>query len=137
MSEPFPYVARVVRDYLVEHLDDDVRVATKVPNPLPAKLVTIRTVPLRGPSDQQRKKPNLLSTRRVTIYCWNSDEQVAAELAETVRQVLVDARMNGAAWIRDVEIVGEPTQSDDPDTGTPRFPITADVLLRALTATTT
>lgn len=128
---PFPYVAQVVKDYLVDHLDPSVHVATKVPASKPDSLVTITTVPVRGPQNL------VLSLRRLTLYCWNSDEQVAGDLAETVRQLMVDARANGAAWIRNVEIIGEPARVDDPDTGKPRFQLTVDVLLRALTATTT
>lgn len=138
---PFPYTTKVIRDYLAGALPSDgMRVATETPASLGgatppwgsapntySSLVTITSVPVRGIRNL------VLSTRRHTIYCWNSSELEAATLAETVRQLMVDARYAGVG-IRDCDFIGEPARLDDPDhPSIPRFQMTCDVLARALT----
>ena len=132
MTTVFEYVPLVVRNYLSDELgtewsteDGTHRVATEVPNPRPANLITITTAPVYGPQNL------VLSTRRLIIQCWNSSELVAGRLAEDVRGILFAANRRHVPWIRSVEIVGEPARFDDPDSNTPRFQLTADVLVRA------
>ncbi|CQD07275.1 hypothetical protein BN970_01370 [Mycolicibacterium conceptionense] len=126
----FLYAPKVVRDYLVSVLDSDIRVATKDPATRPAKLVRITTAPVGGGSNVA------LSPRRLIIQCYNADEAVAGELAETVCAHLISARYVQGNGIRDVTVVGTPARFDDPDDKTwIRFQMTVDVLLRAVFTT--
>lgn len=128
MTYPFPYAPKVVLDYLSERVDPTWRVATRVPAEMPERLITIMTVPAGGTDNM------VLSTRRLIIHCWNSDELYCGLMAESVRALLVGAPRSGAAWIRGVNIVGEPADFRDPDNpALPRFQLTVDVLLRAHT----
>lgn len=125
-TKQFPYAVKVVADYLRINLGG-IRVATEVPATWSGSLVTVTSVPGSGPRNL------VLSMRRMVIQCWNSNELVAGTLAEQVRQLLVDVPYTGVRWLRDVNVVGEPGRFDDPDTGVPRFQLTVDVLVRALT----
>jgi hypothetical protein len=120
-----PYAPRIVRDYLAAALGAGVRVATKVPATRPAKLVTITTAPTGSGNNLA------LSPRRLIIQCYNADEAVAGELAETVLAHLRSAAYEQGNGLRNVTVVGTPARFDDPDDDTPRFQMTVDVLLRA------
>lgn len=120
----FPYVVDVVQDYLAGELPS-VRVATKVPKERPNRLVIITTVPA-GPS----QKPRYLSTRRVVLQCWDTTESAAGNLAETVRDLMLEAPFEHIG-IRRTTVVGEPARFDDATSNTPRFQLTVDLLLRA------
>lgn len=127
-----PYAPRVVREFLVDRLGAGVRVAFKVPaswgTPTgPSKLVTITTAPTGD------GKNLVLSPRRLIIQVYNADEIVAGELAETVCAELKSARYVQGNGLRNVTVVGTPARFDDPDTSTPRFQMTVDVLLRVAT----
>jgi hypothetical protein len=122
----WPYAAKVVRDYLITKLDNDVRVATEVPASRPAKLVTITTASTSGGTNLA------LSKRWVIIQCYNASEAVAANLAETVYAHMQTAKFTPGNGIRDVVAVGTPARFDDPDDNTPRFQMTLEVLLRAV-----
>lgn len=125
----YPYAPQVVRTYLADVLGG-VRVATKVPNPRPAQLVVIGTVPA-GASDS-----DVLSWRRLVVHCWAADESAAGALAETVREHLRDSRF-AHIGVRDVRVVGEPANLPHPDQPeVPRFQLTVDVLLRKHLITT-
>jgi hypothetical protein len=122
----FPYVCKVVRDYLKTKLDSGVRVATEVPATRPATLVTIASASTSGGTNLA------LSKRWVVIYCYHSDEGTAAALAETVYGHMMSARFTPGNGIRDVVPVGTPARFDDPDDNTPRFRMTLEVRLRAV-----
>lgn len=125
----FPYAPKVVIDYLKECVDPTWRIGTEVPADKPASLITITTVPTSSPVDNP-----VLSTRRLIIHCWNSDELYCGRMAERIRALLVSAPRSGAKWIRGVTVVGEPADFRDPDNlALPRFQLTVDVLLRAYT----
>jgi hypothetical protein len=121
-----PYVAKVVRDYLISVLDSDVRVATYVPATRPAKLVTITTTPTGDVGNIA------LSPRRCIIHTHHADELTAGNLSEAVFGHLKAAKYLPGNGIRNVSVVGTPARFDDPDDATPRFQMTADVLLRAV-----
>ena len=125
-TKQFPYAPKVVKDYLTSNLTG-IRVATEVPNAWTGSLVTITMVPGTG------ERNLVLSTRRLIIQCWSLKELDAGNLAERVRQLLVDVPYTGVRWLRDVNVIGEPGRFDDPDTAMPRFQLTVDVLMRALT----
>lgn len=121
----FPYAPKVVRDYLVSTLPNDVRVATSVPANRPAKLVTITTAPAGD------KNNLVLSPRRLIIQIHHADEQTAGELAEYIFSLMKTSKYVTGNGIRDVSVVGTPARFDDPDDSTPRFQMTVDVLLRS------
>lgn len=127
VTYPFPYAPKLVANHVRANLPTTTRVATQVPAKYNSavQLVTIESAPATGVSNMA------LSTRRLIIQCWNSDEETAGLLAERVRQILVDAPRIGVKGIRGVNVIGEPGRFDDPDTGLPRFQLTVDVLLRA------
>ena len=122
----FSYAPRVVRNYLISVLPSDVRVATKVPATRPAKLVTITTAPTGDNGNM------VLSSRRLIIQVWMTDEDAAGDLAEMVFDRMRQARYIKGNGIRDVTVVGTPARFDAPDDPTARFQMTVDVLLRAL-----
>ena len=126
-TKQFPYAPKVVADYLRANLGG-IKVSTDVPKTWTPPLVTITMVPANS-------TPNLvLSTRRLIIHCWHSKELDGGNLIERVRQLLVDVPyVGGVPGLRNVNIIGEPGRYDDPDSSIPRFEMTADVLLRALT----
>lgn len=122
-----PYAPKVVRQYLVDRLGPSVRIAFKVPASLPEKLVIITTAPTGDGNNL------VLSPRRLIVQVYNADETVAGELAETVCAELKSARYVQGNGLRNVTVVGTPARFDDPDRATPRFQMTVDVLLRAVT----
>jgi hypothetical protein len=124
----FPYAPKVYRDYLTSHdlLPDDVRVSGDVPTTRPDRLVTIRSAPA-GPT----AKPRFLAWRRLIFQCWDADETSAGELAELVRELVVQS-VYARIGVHRVNVIGEPGRFDDPDNSTSsRFQMTADVLFRA------
>lgn len=124
----FPYAPKVYRDYLRGHerMPGDVRVSGDVPTAIPARLVTIRSAPA-GPT----AKPRFLAWRRLILQCWAADEVTAGELAELVRDLVVQS-VYARIGVHRVNVIGEPGRFDDPDhSGSSRFQMTADVLVRA------
>lgn len=122
----FPYAPKVVRDYLAAQTG--IRVSGDVPTNRPNPLITVSSVPI-GP-ELEGVKQRILSKRRLIIQCWNTSEVTAGELAEQVRDLLFQAPYQHIG-IRRVNIVGEPAKWNEPVTGSPRFQLTVDVLLRA------
>lgn len=132
MTNRYPYAPKVVGDYLREKLREmaeysGVRVATEVPKTMTTPLVTITMVPATGSANL------VLSERRLIIQCWDSKELDAGNLAEEVRRLMFDLSHTRVRWLRGADIIGEPGRLDDPDIAMPRFQITVDVRLRALT----
>lgn len=121
----YAYVGKIYRDYLAELVPAGVRVASKVPATRPARLVTITTAPA-GSSP----KPRILSWRRLILQCWAGNEIAAAELCELVRDLVVESRY-ARLGVRQVRVIGEPGQFNDPADDSPRFQTTIDVLIRA------
>jgi hypothetical protein len=139
------YVVAVLHDYLCNYtgcsaghppgvLPEEVRVATEVPADRPPLLVIITTA-----STGAGAHSDVLSWRRVTLYCSAPDELVAGRLAETVFGWLRSAEQEKQAGrqlqgtgFRCVNVVGTPARLDDPDDSTPRFQMTVDVLLRTV-----
>lgn len=122
----WPYAAKVVRNYLITKLDNDIRVATEVPANRPAKLVVITTASTSGGDNP------ILSKRWVIIQVYHAEEATAADLAETVFGHMLDAKYASGTGMRDVVVVGTPQRFDDPDDSTPRFQMTFEPLLRAV-----
>jgi hypothetical protein len=119
-----PYVVKTMIDYLADR-EADVRVSTTVPADRPSRLVTITTAPANA-----HPKPEDLSWRRLIIQCHNSGGELGtAELCERVRTHVLASRY-ASIGIRAVSIIGEPANFPDPDDSTPRFQLTADVLMR-------
>ncbi|WP_159844916.1 hypothetical protein [Nocardia sp. CY41] len=106
---------------LLAEMDDSAVVGTKVPNPLPQRLVRL----VRAGGAQR----NLVTDApRVVFECWDGDEVAAAQLARTVRALLWAAAPGriGAIWCNKIVDAGL-VPSPDPDTGTPRYLITAEL----------
>ncbi|TDZ92158.1 hypothetical protein CCUG60885_04272 [Mycobacteroides salmoniphilum] len=122
----FPYAPKVVRDYLAAQTG--VRVSGDVPTNRPTPLITVSSAPI-GP-ELDGVKQRILSKRRLIIQCWHANEIAAGELAEQVRDLLLQAPYEHIG-IRRVNIIGEPAKWNEPGTGSPRFQLTVDVLLRA------
>ncbi len=123
----FPYAPLVVRDYLAAKTG--IRVSGDVPTSRPARLITITSAPV-GP-ELEGVKQRVLSKRRLIIQCWDTSEESAGELAEQVRDLLLQSPYEHIG-IRRVEINGEPAKRNEPETGSPRFQLTVDVLLRSV-----
>ncbi len=119
-----PYPVKVFKDYLTP-LMPGVRIASKVPATMPAKLVTITTAPV-GSSN----KPDHLSWRRLIFQCRHAEEETAYTLSDDVRTHVLDSRF-AHIGVRVVNVIGEPANLPDPDDSTPRFQLTVDVLMRA------
>ena len=124
-----PYAPKVFRDYL-DPLLDGVRVSGDVPATVPAKLVTIRTVPAGATS-----KPRVFGWRRLVFRCRDTSDHINSEslsgqLAEQVRHHVVESPFAGIG-VRKIVMVGEPGRFDDPDDPKPWFQMTVDALFRA------
>ncbi len=120
----FPDVEAALVSYLKVTLaerGDTAKVATKVPNPRPARLV--RLVRAGGlQRDRATDRP------RVVLECWEATEPAAAALAKRVRAMIAGAAPGyvGGVWCDQVDDAGL-AFSPDPDTATPRYLITAEL----------
>lgn len=123
----FPYAPKVIRDYLATKLG--IRVSGDVPASRPNQLITVTSAPV-GP-ELEGVKQRVLSKRRLIIQCWNTNELAAGELAEQVRDLLLQAPYEHIG-VRRIEIIGEPAKRNEPETGSPYFQLTVDVLLRSV-----
>jgi hypothetical protein len=102
----------------------DCVVESEVPNPRPARLVTLYTVPSAGAQSP------VLSTRRIVSQIYEGSMYVSGSLAEKVRGLLVDSKYRQLG-IKHVKVIGEPAHFPTP--GEPwRWQVTADVTIRAL-----
>lgn len=122
----FPYAPKVIRDYLATKTG--IRVSGDVPANRPAQLITVTSVQIGA--ELEGVKQRILSKRRLIIQCWDTSEVAAGELAEQVRDLLLQAPYEHIG-VRRVEIVGEPAKRNEPETGSPRFQLTIDALIRA------
>lgn len=115
--------ARLV-GYLAEALP--VSVSTRVPNPRPSRFVRVwRT---GGPVTLR-----VMDRPVVTVEAWGADEVGAHDLAEQARSLLLDGARRRTAGLHTVAV--QSMYSDpDPDTGIPRYTITATVSVRAMRA---
>uniref|UniRef100_UPI003F496BBE hypothetical protein n=1 Tax=Nocardia suismassiliense TaxID=2077092 RepID=UPI003F496BBE len=105
-------------------LGDTAVVATHVPNPRPPRLVrVVRTGGVR--------RDLVVDRPRIAIECWDANEIAAADLARTIRAVLGAAAptLIGTTWCDRVDDGGL-AHLPDPNTGTPRYLITAELHVR-------
>lgn len=121
----YPDVIALLRTYLLP-IVTPVAVASRVPDPRPARLVQIRRVggtQLRPVRDQPR----------VDVICWAEDDPAAWTLAELCRRsihALAGTVLLGPVCYRVDETLG-PMQIDDPQTGSPRVMATYLPTIRA------
>lgn len=94
-------------------------VATKVPDPLPARMVRVS---LTGGS----RRDVATETAQVTVECWGPDAPSASEMARTAYALALSAAgsADGPVWVRRVETVGGVQFFPDPDTNNPRYQFT-------------
>lgn len=122
-----PYAAKIYSDYLEG--TRGIQVFRSKPATRPPKCIVLTTIPA-GPT----AKPMHLAWRRLVIQCWDRADasgDAAGQLAEEIRQDMVDSMKAGLLGVHKVVIVGEPGRFDDPNEATPRFQLTVDVLMRA------
>ncbi|MCC3333591.1 hypothetical protein [Nocardia abscessus] len=122
----FPDIVITLADYLASALaargvTDPV--VAEVPDPRPDRFV--RVVRIGGP------RTNLITdTPRIVAECWDTSGAGAAELASVTRALIVAAAPGylGSAWVGKAIDRGV-SYSPDPDTGTPRYLITAELVM--------
>jgi hypothetical protein len=124
----FEYGTVVGVRYLRQRLPLDIVVASQVPNPRPARLVTVRGAPT-GRSTMNM----VLAMRRLIIDCYDTTEAQACRTAEMVRGYMIDGMYRAGSGFRDVTVVGEPYYWPDPSdpSATPRAQMTVDILIRS------
>jgi len=128
----FPDVEQLVIGYLLDRLqdiDDDATVTTEVPNPRPARFVTVN----RGGGPQK----NLVADQPlVLLECWGPNDadgiSKAHDLAAFARAHLRAMRHQIIAGvpIYRVDEVSGIERLPDPDSGQPRVVFTIQLLLR-------
>lgn len=121
----YPDIVGLLRTYLLP-LVDGAPIASRVPDPRPARWVQIRRV---GGTQQRpvRDQP------RVDVICWAGDDPDAWTLAEQIRRAvhaLAGTALLGPVVYRVDETLG-PRQLDDPLTGSPRVMATYSISVRA------
>ncbi|MFI9507571.1 hypothetical protein [Nocardia sp. NPDC052566] len=101
------------------------RVATKVPNPRPDRLVRLSL------ADTTRQTLAHFAARLI-IECWDATEPAASALARITYALVhaMDGENVGADWVAAVVEVGGLVNFPDPDTGAARYQFTVDVLMR-------
>ncbi|WP_078278537.1 hypothetical protein [Mycobacteroides franklinii] len=122
----FAYHAQVVKTWLDENMS--VRVSTDVPKTRPAQLITIDSAPV--PSGYTGAKARVLTRRRLLVYSWSADELDAYNLIEQAREWVLKLPGKGRG-VHAVDIAGEPARRDDIESGTRRFVMTVDVVMRS------
>lgn len=135
MTEPlveFPDVEELTIAYLLAELqgaDDDATVTTDVPDPRPARFITVN----RGGGIQ----PSIVTDQPILLLeCWGPDDaggiSQAMDLARFARNRVKGMRhrtIGGVAIYRVDEVAG-PARLPDPDSGQPRVVFTVQLLLR-------
>ena len=96
---------RTALDARTEPYADGVKVGTTVPNPRPARLVTIRR-------DGGPRLDTVRESARIGVNVWAGTEQDASDLAALVRALLWSAP-DGAPVCRVVELSGPSPVADD------------------------
>lgn len=122
----FPDVEALVVPYLSGRLtarDRAARVATKVPNPRPVRLVKVTRT--GGP------RRNLVTDAPTVMFeCWDVDDVAAADLARIARaevMALADDAVPGVAFRSEV---GGLANWPDPDSENARYVFTVELLVR-------
>lgn len=123
----FPDAEAVVVGWLRPELGKNgivIPVATKMPNPRPPRIVRI----VRAGGVQR----DIVTDRATMVFeCWDSSAPAAANLAAVVRALLCAAAPGwlGTAWSDRIVDLGM-VPSPDPDSGSPRYLVTAELHLR-------
>lgn len=114
-----PDVIALMIAYLDGVMATDVKVATRVPDPRPAKLLQVRLV-------SQPKLPPVRRIARFDVFGWGADvtdETGAMDLGRTARDAinaLIGTTLLGGVEVYRVEETLGLRQFDDDKTGTPR-----------------
>ncbi|MEU8895483.1 hypothetical protein [Nocardia sp. NPDC048505] len=134
----FPDVEKALVDFLTTKLgaaSDTAKVATKVPEPRPARMVRVtrddRRPRLEGDDSEVRRGARLIVDRaRIALEC-SDDAGNGAALAATVRTLVNTAAPGyiGTMWCDYVEDAGI-ENSTDPATASPRYVIVIDLIVR-------
>jgi hypothetical protein len=105
-----------------------VHVATRVPNPRPASLVRVF---LAG---NNRSRP--LDSHLVVLDCWAATEGAASDLARLVAGLIeaMPGETVAGHYVYHAELVGGPVNLPDPDSASPRYSVTARIVLRGTVA---
>lgn len=121
---PFPDAEAVARLLLVDHLPG-VHVSTRLPNPLPDKVVRVSRI--GGPRINA-----LMDAPEMLFECWASTSPEAAALAGDVHEVLYAARNGTAVGTVRVKATSPtgPVNLPDPDTALTRYQFTCSLTLR-------
>lgn len=121
----FPDVNALLIAYL-DPLVDPVGVVSRVPDPRPARLVQVRRV-------GGAALPPVRDTARVDVWCWDTTDRRAMELALAVRGhvwKLAGTALLGPMCYRVQEFLA-PRLDDDPVTNSPRVWATYSLDVRA------
>lgn len=95
------------------------RVATRVPDVMPARMVRVS---LTGGT-----RTNLITdSPQLTVQCWADDPPAASNIARTAHAHMLAAAgaITNGVWIRSVDEVGGVQFFPDPDTDKPRYQFT-------------
>lgn len=101
-------------------------VATRVANPRPPRAVRIRRA--GGPRSRR-----VIDTNLVLIECWDDDDVQAELLAGLVEGAItsLDGQIISGHMVMGATILGGPVNDPDPDSSSPRYTITAEIITKA------
>jgi metal-dependent amidase/aminoacylase/carboxypeptidase family protein len=129
----FPDAVAAVVGALNDQLDDlgfsGVPVRSRVPNPRPARFVTVfRT---GGP------RVNVVTdSAQITVEAWAASDHDAHDLAQAARAILnsLEATVTGGATVYGVDEFSGPAYLPDPESAQPRYTWSASVNIRGAAA---
>jgi hypothetical protein len=104
----------------------DAVVSSVVDNPRPTRLVRVRP---RGGT----REDEVLDGSLILIECWAEDEMEASDLARRAAGHFnaLSGTFVGSVWVVYADVVGLPADDPDPDTSTPRYTLTGQLVLLA------
>lgn len=108
---------------------DTTRVSTRIPNPRPARLVRVRR--RGGP-----RTDVVLEIALMLMECWAATEPDAEALANLTAALFasLEGQTVAGAHITHAEILGGPSNDPDPDSESPRYTLTGQLMTIAAPA---
>jgi hypothetical protein len=126
----FPDVTALVTTYLRSVLPVGVSVGTRVPNPCPLKLVTVRR-------SGGVREALVTDAAQITLWCFAESEEEAFDLASLCRSKIHALRgtVQSGSTVYKVDELQGPVEEPDDLTNKPRYTYTAIIFVRGAPAT--
>jgi hypothetical protein len=127
-ADPEAVAVAFLRAQLTARGQSSTGVSTRVPNPRPASLVRVL---LAG---NRRTRP--LDSHLLVFDCWAATAPAASDLARLVAGLIeaMPGETVAGSYVYEAELVGGPVNLPDPDSSSPRYSVTARLMLRGTVA---